>query len=100
MFVNASRPLSAVAHRTTLIEQDHRAEVGFIFILPNVEAIGFAEKFPIDRSNLIAFDVLPVLFKLDAGAFVRRSMSTNGDAFDNSARKQLKSRDRITVLRG
>jgi hypothetical protein len=85
MFANAGSSLATVTHRTTLIEQNHRSQIGFIFILPNIKAIGLAKQLPIDRTDLIAFNVLPVFLELDACTFVGRSMTTNSHAFDNAA---------------
>jgi hypothetical protein len=78
-----------VLHRTALIEQECAPKIGLVFVLPNVEPIGLAEEFPIDRSDLIPCNVGPMFFEIDAGSRMSRSMDTSTHSLYHLPGQQL-----------
>ena len=64
----------AVAHRRADVEQEVAPEVGLFLELLDVVAIGARVDLPVDRRQVVARDVLPVLGELDAEALERAAV--------------------------
>lgn len=80
---------AAVAHGAGSIQDDGGAEIGFLVVFADVEAIGAAEDLPVETADFIALDVGAVLAEFDGEAFVGRGVETGGEAFDNGAGEEL-----------
>jgi hypothetical protein len=89
---------ACVLHRSALIEYQRTTQIGLIFVLANVESIGFAKEFPIDASDFVAGNVGTMFFELDAGSDQAGSMDTAADSFDDFARKELQLRETRDVF--
>src|SRR5438270_12284168 len=63
-------------------------EVGFLFELFDVIAIGFAIGPPVDVADFVARIVLAMLGELDAEAFVRALVNAGEETFDEGARDE------------
>jgi hypothetical protein len=99
MFRELLGPGSTVVHRTTLIDDQGGSDIGFIFVLTDIEAIRFSKELPIDRADLIAMHVRSMLFEIDAGSDMPRAMDPTGNTFDDVPGKQLQGRDLFDIGR-
>ena len=61
---------AAVGHGGGGVEADGGAEVGFLFVLLDVVAVGAGEDGPVEVFEFVAGDVLAVLGELDGEALV------------------------------
>ena len=57
------------------------AEVGFLLIFTNIEAVRFGKDFPVKSADFIARRVGSVLFKFNAESFVRGTVQSRAKAF-------------------
>jgi hypothetical protein len=80
---------SAVAHGAGGVENDGGAEVGFLVVFADVEAVGAAEDFPVEAADFIALDIGAVLAEFDREAFVGRGVEAGGEAFDDGSGEEL-----------
>jgi hypothetical protein len=78
-----------ISHGTAGIQKYVTPEVGFFFVLAYVESIAFPVDFPIEMSNLVARDILAVLFEFDAEPLVGRAVQPGAKALDHSPRQHL-----------
>ena len=62
-------------------------EVGFFFVLLDVQTILSSQYFPVDMTQLVARCVLTVLQELDALAEVGAAMHARQKPFDNTPRR-------------
>ncbi len=93
MFRDTAGARAGVLHRAALIQSNGASQACFIFVLPNVQAVGFAKQLPIDGPGLISGDVGSVLFELDARTDVMRSMESTADPFHDTLCQQLQAGD-------
>ena len=70
----AHRRRAPVRHRRAHIQQQMAFEVGFLFELLDVVPIASRVDLPVERRQIVARHVLPVLRKLDAESFVWTAM--------------------------
>ncbi len=100
--VLADRPRAraAVTHRPAAVEQDGATEVGFFFVLADVESIGLGEDFPVDRADFVPLDVLPVLLEFDAESLVGGTVKAGAEPFHDLSGEYLQAGELTQVVRG
>ena len=79
----------AVPHRRADIEDEMTSEVGLFLELLDVVAIGSGVDLPVNRRQVVARDVLPVLRELDAESLERAAVESRQHALDDGARLEL-----------
>lgn len=94
----SARP--AIGHRATAIEQNRAAEIRFFLVLTNVEPIGLAEDFPVDRADLVSTNVLPVFLELDTETFVGRAVKPRAKPLHNLPGEHLEVGEFAQIARG
>ena len=99
MFGDFVRPRSRIIHRSTLIDDERSSNVCLIFVLPNVESICLAEKFPVDRADFISVDIGAMLLEVDTCSDMSRAMYPTGYTFDDVLGQQLECGDLFKVRR-
>ena len=75
---------TAPRHRRAGIEHQHRAEVGLLLELLDVEAVGAAEQLPVHVARFVARLVLPVLGELHRKPAPRRTMQAGQKPLDDA----------------
>ena len=79
----------AVAHRSADVEQQVAREVGFLFVLLDEVLVGAREHLPVERGEIVAGQILPVLRELDAESLVRTAMQAGQEALDDRPRLEI-----------
>lgn len=82
-----------ISHRATLVDYDRATQVCLVFILSNIKSIRFTKQLPIDGACFVAGCIRAMLFELDTGADMMRSVQAATHPFDNPFREQLQLRD-------
>src|SRR5262245_55806011 len=77
--------MRSVRHRAADVEHQMAVEIGFFFELLDVKAVAARVDLPVDRGQIVAGDVLPVLGELDAEALERTAMQAGEEPFDDGA---------------
>ena len=85
----AHRRAAAIRHRGAHVEQQVALEVGFFLELLDVVAVGARVDLPVERGQVVAGQVLPVLGELDAEAFVGTAVQAREEPFHHRTRLQL-----------
>ena len=80
---------SGITHRVALVDEQRCAQIGFVLVLPNIESVGLAVYFPVDRADLVPVNVRPMLFEVDAGTDVTRTMHAAAEPVDDTPREPL-----------
>ena len=83
----------AVAHRRADVEQQVRAEVRLLLVLLHVIPVGPRVHLPVDRGEIVARQVLPVLRELHAEPLQRAAVQPRQEALDDGARLELEAAD-------
>ena len=89
----AQRRASRKIHGAGHVEQQIGFEVGFLFVLFDVQAVGFGVCLPIEVAQGVARHVGTVLGKFDREAVVRAAVQAGDKAFDHEARNQVEARE-------
>jgi hypothetical protein len=80
---------SFIGHRSACIEKYVAPEVGFLLVFAYVKTVAFPVDFPVEVSNFISRNVLPVLLEFDAETLVRGAMEPRTKAFHHSSCQDL-----------
>ena len=75
--------LFPVPHRFAAVDQQMATEIGFLFILFNVQPVCFGPNFPINVTQIIARSVLTVGGKFDSEPVVGTTMLPRDKSFDH-----------------
>jgi hypothetical protein len=81
--------MRAVAHRAAHVEQDVALEVGLFLELLDDVPVRARIDFPVERREVVAREVLPVLGELDAEPLERAAMQSRQESFDDGSRLQV-----------
>ena len=68
-------------------------EVGFFFVLFDVEAVGFAKYFPVQIAQCVPWHVLTVFGEFDGEAVIGALMQASDKSFDDQAGDQVQARE-------
>jgi hypothetical protein len=68
-----------------LIDDQGRSYVCLILVLPNIEPIGLTVELPINRTDLIAMHIRPMLFEIDTRSNMLGSVNTARYTLDDVA---------------
>lgn len=68
-------------------------EVGFFFVLFDVEAVGFAKYFPVEVAQCIPRHVLTVFGEFDGESVIGALMQAGDKSLDDQARDQIETRE-------
>ena len=68
-------------------------EVGFFFVLFDVEAVGFAKYFPVQVAQGVPRHVLTVFGKFDGESVIGALMQAGDKSFDDHAGDQVQARE-------
>jgi hypothetical protein len=82
-----------------LVHNQGSSQVGFIFVLTNVEPVRLSVEFPIDGSNLIAMNVGTMFLEVDAGSNMSGAMHATAQTINHAARYPLEVCDSSEVIR-
>src|ERR1019366_4607921 len=77
-----------VRHAAAGIDEKVGVEIGFLFVLLDVVAVGLAEDAPVNVANLVAGVILAMLGELDTEALVGTFMHAAQEAGDDVARNE------------
>ena len=82
---------SAVQHTLTNIEQYVRDKICLFFILLEMKFVSASENFPVDMTQVVSWNILTMLGKLDRKTMVGTSMRTGYVTLNDLSGPQLQA---------